>query len=136
MIRYQGRTLPCDSALRRDGESLRSILEAHPDALAELDLYQKGRRNVRHTAITGTAGLVFALLGETIANLLIDESRPTARKDVGSVLRYGGAGITLGSVAFGISYLKANEDHLNRAIMKYNAAEPKRPIQILFKAEF
>lgn len=136
MIRHLGRTLPCDSPLRKDGEGLRSILEANPDALAELESYQRGRNKIKYAAYGGTAGALITIFSGTIANLIVDKSRTQARTDVAKVLRFGGAGLTLGTIGYGISHLKSNEDHLNQAILKYNAAEPKRPIQILFQSEF
>ncbi|MBC7386442.1 MAG: hypothetical protein H7301_09830, partial [Cryobacterium sp.] len=75
IIRYQGKSLPCDSALRRDGEGLRTILEANPDALEELERYQSGRQSVQFAAYTGTAGLVLVLASGILTDLFIDESR-------------------------------------------------------------
>lgn len=136
MIKYRGRVLPCDSALRRDGESLRTIFADSPEALEELDQYQAGRNRVRYSAYVGTAGLLVALTGSWIANAFIDESRQTARQDTAKVLRLSGIGLTVGSVIFGLSALRSNESHLQNAIIQYNASSPDRPIEILFKKEF
>lgn len=136
LVKYRGRTLPCDSALRRDGESLRSIFETTPEALDELDAYQSGRDSIRYAAYTGTAGLVLALTSGLLADLFIDESQPAKRQDVGKIIQLSGIGITLGGVIFGYSHLRSNEDHLQQAVIKYNAAHPDRPVEILFKTEF
>jgi hypothetical protein len=135
-IKYRGKLLPCDSALRRDGESLRSIFEKTPDALDELDQYQSGRRAVQYAAYTGTTGLVLALAGGLIANIVIPEERAGDRQELTRVFRYSGFGLALGSVVFGLSHLRSNEDHLQRAIIKYNASQPDRPIQVLFQTDF
>jgi hypothetical protein len=136
LIKYRGKTLPCDSALRRDGESLRAIFENSPGALEELDRYQDGRNSVRYAAFTGTTGVMIALTGGWIANAFIGEDRPTARQDTARVLRYTGFGLALGTVVFGLSHLRSNEEHLQSAIIKYNASQPDKPIEILFKTEF
>lgn len=136
LIRYRGRTLPCDSALRRDGDSLRTIFERTPEALDELDRYQSGRNSIRYSAYVGTAGLLIALTGSLVANAFIEERRTTARQDTAKVLRFSGIGLTVGSVVFGLSALRNNEEHLQSAIIKYNASQPDKPIEVLFKSEF
>jgi hypothetical protein len=136
LIKYRGKILPCDSALRRDGESLRAIFANSPAALDELDRYQAGRNAVRYSAYVGTTGILVALTGSLIANALIDDSRTTARSDTAKVLRISGIGLTVGSVIFGLSALRSNEEHLQSAIIKYNASQPDRPIEVLFKTEF
>jgi hypothetical protein len=136
LVRYRGKTLPCDSALRRDGESLRAIMDGTPDALEELDDYQSGRNSIRYAAYTGTAGLVLALGSGLLTDLFIDESRQTARTDTSKVLRWTGLGITFGGVVWGLSHLRSNEDHLQQAVVKFNAAHPDRPIEIQFQTEF
>lgn len=138
LIQYRGKSLPCDSALRRDGESLRAIFEKSQStsALEELDAYQAGRNQVRYSAYVGTAGLLIAATGGLLANLFIDESRQTARQDTAKVLRISGIGLTVGSVIFGLSALRSNESHLQNAIIQYNASQPDKPISVLFKSEF
>ncbi|MBC7387519.1 MAG: hypothetical protein H7301_15315, partial [Cryobacterium sp.] len=105
-------------------------------ALEELERYQSGRQSVQFAAYTGTAGLVLVLASGILTDLFIDESRVSARRDVTRVLRWGGAGLMIGSVGFGLARLRSNEDHLQSAISKHNASAPDRPIEILFKAEF
>ncbi len=136
LIHYRGKTLPCDSALRRDGESLRAILEHTPDALDELDQYQAGRNSIRYSAYVGTAGLLMAITAGLIANTVNDANHEQGRQDTAKVLRASGLGLTIGSVVFGLSALRSNEEHLQTAIIKYNASSPDKPVEILFKSEF
>lgn len=136
LVTYGGKTLPCDSALRRDGESLRPILESVPDALDELDIYQAGRSSIAFAAYTGTAGVVLAITSGLLTNLVIDESRNVARRDVAKITRVTGLGLALGSIGFGLWKLRDNEDHLQLAILKYNAVHPDHPIEVQFKMEF
>ncbi|MBS1962975.1 MAG: hypothetical protein JST04_12220 [Bdellovibrionales bacterium] len=138
LIQFRGKTLPCDSALRRDGESLRAIFEKAKatSSIEELDAYQTGRSQVRYSAYVGTAGLLIAATGGVLANIFIDSSRPTARQDTAKVLRFSGIGLTVGSVIFGLSALRSNESHLQNAIIQYNASQPDKPISILFKSDF
>lgn len=136
LIKYRGKTLACDSALRRDGESLRVIFAHTPDALGELDQYQTGRNNLRYSAYVGTAGLLLVLTSNLVTNLFVADTKATARQDTSRILRYAGGGIALGSIFYGLSSLHSNEAHLQNAIIKYNASEPDKPIEILFKTEF
>lgn len=136
LIKHRGKTLPCDSALRRDGESLRAIMEKTPSAIDELEKYQAGRNSIKFAAYTGTAGLLILAASGLIADLVVDSGNSGKRDDVAKILRFSGGGIALGSVVFGISHLRSNEDHLQQSILNYNAAHPDRPIEILFKTEF
>ncbi len=111
-------------------------MESTPDAIDELDAYQSGRKSIRFAAYTGTAGLVMALTSSMLADVFISKNRPDSREDTARILRLSGIGITLGSVVWGYSHLRSNEDHLNLAIIKYNATHPDRPIEVLFKTEF
>jgi hypothetical protein len=113
LIQYRGKVLPCDSALRRDGESLHSIYEHSPEA-----------------------GILIAATAGIIANIVNDQNHQLGRQDTAKVLRAAGLGLTVGSVVFGFSALRANEDHLQSSIIKYNASAPDHPIEVLFKKEF
>jgi hypothetical protein len=136
LIQYRGKVLPCDSALRRDGESLHSIYEHSPEALDELEKYQSGRNSIRYSAYVGTAGILIAATAGIIANIVNDQNHQLGRQDTAKVLRAAGLGLTVGSVVFGFSALRANEDHLQSSIIKYNASAPDHPIEVLFKKEF
>jgi hypothetical protein len=136
LIKYRGKTLPCDSALRRDGESLRTIFEKSPDALEELDRYQSGRNAIRYSAYVGTAGLLTAITATFVANAFISSDQSWLRTHTAQNLRAEGLVLTVGSVLFGLSTLHSNEDHLQSAIIKYNATSPDKPVEVLYKAEF
>lgn len=138
LIKYRGKTLPCDSHLKRDGENLRSILQDTPEALEKLDLYQKNRKKVAFAAYTGTAGLAIAVTNGLIAKLFVpkDPGRDRERKQTENAIRWTGIGLSVGSVIYGLSYLKSNEENLNDAIIRFNDAHPDRPIEVLFKTEF
>lgn len=139
LIKYKGKTLPCDSHLKRDGENLRSILQDTPEALEKLDLYQKNRRRVRFAAYTGTAGVVIALTNGLIAKLFVPKERRGDQNRVENAetaVRWAGIGLSVGSLIYGVSYLKSNEQNLNDAIVRFNTAHPDRPIEVLFKHEF
>ncbi len=137
LIKFRGKILSCDSALRRDGESLRSIFESTPEALDELDEYQAGRKSIKFAAYSGTAGVVIALASGLIGNLIVpDENKQGDRDAATRIVRLSGLGITLGSVVFGLSHLRNNEEHLKRAIIKYNGTHTDRPIEVLFQTEF
>lgn len=138
LIKYRGKTLPCDSHLKRDGENLRSILQDTPEALEKLDLYQKNRKKVAFAAYTGTAGIAIAVTNGLIAKLFVpkDPGRDRERKKTETAIRWTGIGLSVGSVIYGLSYLKSNEENLNDAIIRFNDAHPDRPIEVLFKTEF
>jgi hypothetical protein len=136
LIRYRGRTLPCDSALRRDGESLRSIVENTPDALDELEQYQSGRNSIKFAAYTGSTGLAMVIFSGLLADVFVSESKSDQNARAVKIVRWGGAGLAIGSIVYGLSHLRSNEDHLHRTILNYNIAHPDRPIEILFKTEF
>lgn len=136
MIKWKKETLPCDSPLLWDGENLRPIMANTPDAIFELDQYQRGRRALRGAAYVGTVGVVFALANSLIAGLITPKGHDLRKSDTESTLRYGGIGLTAGAVIFGYTMLRSNEQHLDSAIVKYNSAQPGTPIEVLFQKDF
>lgn len=138
LIKYNGKTLPCDSHLKRDGENLRAIFAGTPDSISALDRYQKNRRSIRFAAYTGTTGIAIALLSAPIASLFVknDATHVTQYKRAQDITRWGGIGITAGSVLYGLSVLKTNESNLDYAILRYNQTHPDKPIEILFQTKF
>ncbi len=138
LIKYQGKSFPCDSHLKRDGESLRSVMLDTPSALEEIDTYQRNRRNVKYAAYTGTAGVLIALTNSLTVKLFVPSSpeRDKERRSTASANRWGGIGLSQGSVIYGHSYHRSNETHLNNAIIRFNEAHPDKPIEILFKSDF
>ncbi|RYZ69749.1 MAG: hypothetical protein EOP09_07155 [Proteobacteria bacterium] len=134
LLRYKGKILSCDTHMSNDGEGLRPIYEGTPEALQELDVYQRNRKRVRLGGYTGTFSIVLFLANPLIANLVTkDQSK---RDSLKTTLRLTGVAITLGSAVYGISYLKANEEHLNRSITRFNDRHPTDQIELIYKTEF
>jgi hypothetical protein len=132
---YQGKAYDCDTQVRRDGENLRPILKDVPEAVAELDTYQRGRRNLRYTAYTATLGLATALVGY-ISNVATNEGRfrnGDLSLPFGSYLMLGGVLATSGSFVYGFSVYRTNESHLTEAVSLFNQARPNTPIALEFK---
>lgn len=134
LLRHKGQILSCDTHMSNDGEGLRPIFKNTPEALDELDLYQRNRKRVRIGGYTGTFGIFLFLANPLIANLVTSDQ--SKRDSLKTTLRFTGLGITLGSAVYGISYLKANEEHLNRAVERYNDKNPEQKIEFLFKKDF
>lgn len=135
---YRGEKLNCDSATRQDGERLRPIIANVPEAVEELNIYQQNRRSVRVAAYVSTIGLLVAVGGFFLSRSYTDENNQLTEQ--GNTLRIisvgGGLGLSLGSVLYGISVLRNNEQHLGRAVQKFNDANPKDSIEIQFSTGF
>lgn len=137
---YQGRTLDCDSQVRRDAEKLRPILKDVPEAVAELDAYQQGRRALRYTAYVASIGLAVGVIASFFAKPFRYDADPEAKErgEAGPLkpaayLVIGGLTATLGSFIFGFSLYQTNESHLNEAVHQFNLARPDTPIALEFK---
>jgi hypothetical protein len=132
---FQGKKLLCDSNTRLDAERLRPIIFEVPEAVAELDLYQRNRRKVRNAAYFGTMGLAIAVASTFVAQQFFSDSTgglTQSGRTIKSVMVYTGAGISVGSLVFALSFNKANEAHIGRAVQNYNAARPDNPIELQF----
>ena len=132
-ILYRGEVLSCDSVISNDAAGLRPILDQTPEALSELEAYQKGRRDIRRLAYIGSGGLALAFLGPTIARFIPD---PAIQSTLSSILTYGGIGLTGGVVLFGGVTLRNNEKHLENAVRLYNQANPRDPVELQFSTTF
>ena len=135
---WKGKAQSCDSAARQDGEKLRPILDDTPDAVSELDTYQKNRRKVRAAAYFGTLGIVMILAGVLVSRQYLDDSgnltpTGTAILDIGA---YGGVATAGVSLVYGLSMLRTNEAHLGRAVQFYNSKHPSTPIELQFSTGF
>ncbi|MBL7714888.1 MAG: hypothetical protein JNL01_05430 [Bdellovibrionales bacterium] len=126
---YQGRTLDCDSNLDRDGEGLRPVLNQVPASIAELDSYQKKRKEIMKLSYAGGVGLL-AILGGSLSSRLTSD--PNSAKDLRT------AGIASGVLILGVTLitgytsLRSTQSHLNEAVKKYNDAKPGDPIELQF----
>lgn len=142
---YKGKKINCDSNLRFDGEKLRPIIEKVPEAVAELNQYQKNRLKIRNAAYVGTAGLAIILFGSVVSSLIRSKTTtPSAAPsdadkgthDLADAIATGsivtGSAVTAGSLVYGLSFIQANESHLHRAVDHFNRAHPDSPIELKF----
>lgn len=125
---YRGKLLPCDSIVYRDGEQLRPILNAIPEAIGELNIYQENRRSLNKYAYTTTIGLALILAGQFTKNLTGSMEGIAVRNIMWAI----GIPLTVGSVGFAFHLLNTNEEHLGNAVHLYNTAHPKDPIELQF----
>ncbi|MBY0470044.1 hypothetical protein K2X30_02675 [bacterium] len=129
---YRGNVLKCDSDRAADGAGLRPILSPVPNAISELDAYQKSRNSAKIFGYTGTLG-VAAVAGGWIAGHQIQGDR-------GIIVRNTVAGIgvllLVGSLLGGLILLNISENHLYDAVKNYNTAKPNDPIELRFSHQF
>ena len=125
---YKGKSIGCDSVIRRDSENLRSILLKKPVALAELDAYQDGRRNRYLPAYIGTAGIAIAGIGWIIGHQFEGSQGIAIRNSIAAL----GLATTASSTFYGLGYLRGNESHLSNAVVLYNRGNTSDPIEPQF----
>ncbi len=125
---YQGKLLECDSNLNLDGENLRPILTEVPEALSELNLYQKNRRSTHKLAYISTVGLAMVGLGFWLSNQYEGNKGIVIR----NLLVIPGIAIGGGSLVYGFVLLNTNEHHLHKAVELYNDARPHKRIDLQF----
>lgn len=144
---YKGEKLTCDSTAAADGEKLRPLMMDSPDALTELDTYQRNRRRLRSAAYIGT-GALLAILATSFAKQRYSDAAKNAtvgdndsvatfqaQADFFNILYWTSIGIGVGTVVFGVSMLQTNEAHLGSAVQHYNHAHPTQPIELQFSTE-
>ncbi len=130
---YRGKQLDCDSNLERDAERLRPIFQSVPEAIAELDQYQKTRDQVRNLGYAGGLGLGMVLSGFIFSRATTNEQTARDWRTMG----IGGGLIVLGiTLATGLIALGAASDHLGNAVKQYNQAKPADPIEFQFSTGF
>lgn len=126
---YAGKKMECDSNLGWDGEVIRPLIREVPQALAELDLYQKNLKSIRVTGYVITAAAAVFLLGLAISHPPVDER---GNLNFGGYVSAFGGLIGLNSIIYGFSVLRTNEEHLNNAVNAYNALHPEKSIELQF----
>lgn len=132
-FKYKGQKIACDSNIRSDGENLRPFLENIPQALAELELYQKNRAELGKAAYVGSLGLFVAIAGSLLSLQYRQDGNPTNTSiSIRNISMIGGAGIMIGSFISTISFIKTNETHIGNAVNFYNQAHPESPIELQF----
>lgn len=120
---YDGKTYGCDSNVRADGEGLRPFFKDVPEANIELNNYQRRKMALQNTAYVGSLGLVLLITG-----FLWSTNSGNGR----SLMIWGGAGIFAGSLAYGYSANRSNEDNLVDALKTHNNKQPDKPIIFQF----
>lgn len=132
-FKYKGQKIACDSNIRFDGENLRPLLEDTPQALAELELYQKNRAELGNAAYIGSLGLFVAIAGSLLSLQYRQEGNPTNTSiSIRNISMIGGSGIIIGSFISTLSFIKTNETHIGNAVNFYNQAHPESPIELQF----
>jgi hypothetical protein len=129
---YRGKEFGCDSALRKDGEGLRSILAASPEAIEALDLYQSNLNALDRFAYASTGGLLLILLAPTVGKRFEGDTENWVR----NISTLSGATLVVGSAFFGFSFLRKNESNLQIAIDRYNQQFPGDRIELKFSTSF
>ena len=103
-----------------------------PAALAELDIYKSNREKVRNAAYLGSLGLLAIIAGIIISHPPIDAGG-TIRP--GGYMMFGGLGLSVNSLIYGLSMIENNETHISNAVQHYNAAHPENPIELQFSTK-
>ncbi|MCM0605223.1 MAG: hypothetical protein KA715_03975 [Xanthomonadaceae bacterium] len=127
---HDGQYYRLDSFDSKDGERLRPFIQEYPDAITQLDLYQKNSNNLTKAATIGTLGLIAIILAN---NLLSDRNIGQTGRDVA---RYGGGGLLVGAAIFSFLTIRTNEGHLNQAVEMHNQHAPNSPIELKFNSGF
>ena len=125
---YQQEIRTIDSYHKQNGEQLRPILKDEPEAVSELNLYQRNRYNVEKAAYIGTIGLGIALVGLLISSRMEEPTSSTIR----TAGLLGGLGIGAGTLIYSFSVLRTNETHLGLAVKNHNQLRPEDPIELNF----
>ncbi len=137
---YQGAQLGCDSDVRQDAAKLRPILQKDPEALAELDVYQKSRAYSAINAYVSTAGILAVVASVFLSNRFLYgdgalvEAQKTLLSPKGQKIRdllfFGGAWVAGNSFLFGLGALHTNELRLQHAVEVYNRSYPEDPVEL------
>jgi hypothetical protein len=131
---YQGKTLDCDNPIQRDGEKLRPIIKDVPEALSELDAYQKTQRHITNVAYVVSGSVLLALGGfiaarTTGGNLFKDANGNISAQNLVAI---GGLATAIGAFSYGFVLYQKNETRLTAAVNAFNNARPNTPIELEF----
>ncbi len=129
---FKGQKYECDSNLGGDAERLRPILQSVPQAVSELDIYQKNLHDVRISGLMVSSALVLVALG-----MIFSQGQPFNPSN-GAVTPGGGIMLTglvlgVGGIFHGFTLVNSNETHIEKAVNSYNAVHPDLPIELQFK---
>lgn len=128
-----GKKLECDSNVGKDAERLRPLFQDIPKALTELDTYQANQQKMRYAAYLGTLGFIAVIAGVLINHPPFDAVSGAPKP--GAYVMFGGMGLAVNSMIYGLSVAKTNEAHLANAVQYYNAAHPERRIELQFSTK-
>jgi hypothetical protein len=129
---YDGKTYGCDSNIRADGEGLRPFFKDIPEANIELNNYQRRKIALQNTAYFGTLGIAMVIAGFLWPNNINPNTGAVSQPLIRSLLIWGGAGVFAGSLAYGFTANRTNEDNLVEALKTHNDAKPDHPIIFQF----
>jgi hypothetical protein len=124
-----GHPASIDSFHRQDAEKLREVIRDVPDAVSELNTYQKNRRSIQNAAYVGTVGALLILAGIIASNQATDPAQKKTYRYGGLI---GGLSILGGTLVYSVGVLRGNEEHLNNAVRSYNQTHPEKPIALQF----
>ncbi len=128
---FSGKKYECDSNLGRDAERLRPLMQDVPQAIQELDLYQKNLRDVRVSGYLITSGVLLVALG-----MILSGGQPfnpaSGGISLGGGIAMAGFTLGVGSVVHGFTLVNLNEKHIQKAVDHYNGVHPDQPIQLQF----
>ncbi|MGZ3698841.1 MAG: hypothetical protein ACXWPM_04780 [Bdellovibrionota bacterium] len=127
-----GRKFDCDSYVQQDGEHLRSLIQDVPDAVNQLNAYQRHLRNVKTAAYIATGS---ALAG-VASYLFMRFVTPTVDVSIRNSISLG---LVIAAVIPGIYAwvsIQVNERHLTNAVNNYNSSRPDKPIELMFTTGF
>ena len=127
---HDGQYYRLDSYDAKDGERLRPFISEYPEAINQLNLYQKNSSSLTTAATIGTIGLIAMIL----ANNLLNSSR--VGQTTQDVARYGGIGLLGGAAIFSLITLRTNESHLTEAVQIHNQNNGANPIELKFNTGF
>ncbi len=117
---YKGKILDCDSNVQRDAERLRPIVQDVPAAVAELDIYQRKRQNMRVAAYGVSAGLMLVLVGGLLLPKNFFENSGGSVGGAGIPIRgfslAAGGGMTLFWLGYGYFKVITNGPHIDQAV--------------------
>lgn len=128
---YRGETYPVDSYYKQDGEKLRPFIQSVPSSVEELNSYQRNMNNATIAAYTSGVGLLVMFTSLLMATRF-DTGSATMWRAIGL---YGGGGLLVGSLAYSVIVISANENHLTNAVDEYNKVNPEQRIELQVTTE-
>lgn len=119
-----------DSFDNKDGERLRPFIQNYPEAVSQLNFYQKNKSNLTTSAVIGTIGI----LGIVLQNNLLNSNRigQTGR----DIVYFGSIGLVVSAILYSLITISSNETHLEKAVFIHNQQNPDSQIELKFSTGF